>query len=1180
MRTDGWRTWGWSSVLLSILLLISLATPLTLLVSVGTVRASAPGHIVISELGTRGPAGGYDEFVELYNPTSSSVDISGWLIKYKSRTGTLWSFHHTIPENTTIQGFCFYLVVNTNGWSGGSYDYGGGRSGWADGGGHVKLSTESDVYVDKVGWGTAIDPEGSAAQPRGDSTDDNKSIQRKSLVENYAPCQDTENNAADFELLMQRTPMYSGDAPMVPDPIGLGVSVSISPSESGGLPETMLTYTVVTNNIGIVTDNYTLTVSDTENWNPTLDDNLFLNVGPGENGTTTLRVTIPVDANDAAEDIITVTTTSQENEYFKDNDSSKAICYLVPPIKHYKEYPIDDQTVMENLGNLSDNYKLDLSCGRYYEDDFPRERSFLKFDISSIPPEAMIENAYLGLYHHFGVYTEGRWCWVEVWTVENDNWTENEVDWSNQPPKIENFYQEYIDYAGFSSKPWLGTSEGGAGVPVKSYIENEIADGAASFMLYSPQEDLPPEENTAVDFSSKEDVYPEQWPYLEVWYYENAVPILFSVSVSPSSQGGWPGDYIEYTVTVKNRGTINDNYDLAVSDSAIPSWGPMLSDNLLDNVPSGENGTVTLSVTIPENEELATLDTITVTATSQTDNRISDSAEAIASGSGIWNVASESPVIKDYGVAVVGAGENIYIANSSQTGSNSFMLYKTVTDEWAFLSNPPPWLKNGTCFAWDNGDYLYALLGASYGDHTALARYYFYRYSIPDNNWEQLENTPGPQGAGDAITWVPGSALGTQTDWIYVTLGTRWGSLQTTFSRYNINGDNWETLTYNPHWVGDGSDDGSSLVWTGGDYLYALQGEAWESYACYDFWRYNIISNTWEEKENIPAYPHSYGSGGVGDGGTLLWVGGEFGDYIYALSGNQAAPEPIWDKRFYRYTISTNTWQRLGDMPGGVGDQNGPRLGLVRGSGSKIYSWRGCDIDPVLWVYALPLMPVPREVSVSISPSENSGSPGDTLNYTVTVTNIWVENDNFDLKVSDDENWGLSLSDNLLEILAGENENVTLSVTIPGDAEYCMEDLITVTATSRTNNTIKDSTSCIARTGTADFSLKNLYTVNVEKILDLNQGSKLVVKFYTYGDAYENENVVETFSPPWHVEENEEARHPEGIGVKKARLDLTTDNTENVISTIESFTVRKVHLETRFMDIPFWWSQADAEGRA
>jgi len=116
-------------------------------------------------------------------------------------------------------------------------------------------------------------------------------------------------------------------------------------------------------------------------------------------------------------------------------------------------------------------------------------------------------------------------------------------------------------------------------------------------------------------------------------------------------------------------------------------------------------------------------------------------------------------------------------------------------------------------------------------------------------------------------------------------------------------------------------------------------------------------------------------------------------------------------------------------------------------------------------------------------------------------------------------------------------------------------------------------------TGTATFSLLNLYTVNVEKNLDLNQGSKLVVKFYTYGDAFENENVIETFAPPAHVEENESARHPEGVGVKKARLDLTTNDTGNVIATIASFTATRDDLFGRIMDIKGLWPIAPPDER-
>ena len=1187
---------GLLSILLLASLIISLLVPIAL-TSVGTVEA-ATNHVVISEVFYDESGTDTNEFVELYNPTLSSVDIGGWKLKHYNQTGSLqWEL--TFGGGTTIASLGYYLLgmkspLDSADWGGTSITpdatFPSGKFIQNGPGDYVILETDVGTYVDGVRWGAKTSGDDILDDPNYADVSASDSIERKSGPthdEIQGNGYDTDDASNDFRTRDTPEPQNSSS----PSEPSLGVSVSISPSENSGLPEATLIYTVVTKNTSGVPDNYDLTVSDNENWGLALDDNLFLNVGPGEDRTTTLRVTIPFDTKHRAEDLITVTATSQENEDIKDNDSCNAICYVVPPPIHYKEYPTDDQAVMEDNANLSENYADKLPCGRYHLEGQPRERSFLKFDISSIPPGAMIESAYLGLYHHFGVYIEGRWCWVEVWTVENDNWTETEIDWSNQPPKIENLYHEYINYTGYSPDPWLGATHGEPGVPVELYIQSQVEnenDGVASFILYSPQEDLDPSQDTDVDFTATDDMeYPAQWPYLEVWYYENVPPVLFSVSISPSSKAGWPGENLEYTVMVKNRGIINDNYDLVVSDDAIPSWNPTLLDNLLDNIPPGENGIVTLTVTIPENAELATLDKMTVTATSHADNRISESAEAIATGPGVWMVASYSPYIEGYGVGVTGAGENIYIANSLP---DRFMGYNSVDGTWQKLSAPSGLLwqpgrpdsmagafKNGTCMAWDNGDYLYTLFGASYNDESSgYYRHYFYRYSISTDSWEQLENTMNPkgQGAGDAITWVPGSVLGTGNDWIYAIVGS--ASHGTSFWRYNINTDTWESRSFNPGWTT--TDDGCSLVWAGNNYLYALRGEWMESSPSYDFARYDLLDDSWANMAPIPAYPWGGGDGGVGDGGSLLWIGGGYGDFIFALSGNQCVPEPIYDNRFYLYTISTNSWQRLPDMPGGVGNQNGPRLGFASGSRGKIYCWRGCEGDPVLWAY----LPLFRAVGVEISPIYLEGPAKATLTYIVTVTNLGTENGNYDLTLNDDAGWGPTLSDNLLEVPAGENGQITLSVTVPENALPCTEDTITVIATSQADNRVKDNSSCKAHaiSPKAEFSLVTLYEVRLDLNLYLENGSKLVVKFYTYGNIFENENIIENFSTlPWHVEENKSARHPEDIGVKKARLDLTTDNTENVISTIASFTVTRDDLFGRIMEIKGLWPIADDNER-
>ena len=49
----------------------------TAFVAPAAVRASS-GTVVISEFRARGPAGGNDEFVEIYNLSAVPVDVSGW----------------------------------------------------------------------------------------------------------------------------------------------------------------------------------------------------------------------------------------------------------------------------------------------------------------------------------------------------------------------------------------------------------------------------------------------------------------------------------------------------------------------------------------------------------------------------------------------------------------------------------------------------------------------------------------------------------------------------------------------------------------------------------------------------------------------------------------------------------------------------------------------------------------------------------------------------------------------------------------------------------------------------------------------------------------------------------------------------------------------------------------------
>jgi phosphatidylserine/phosphatidylglycerophosphate/cardiolipin synthase-like enzyme/predicted extracellular nuclease len=176
--------------------------------------AQAATHVVISEFATRGLSSATDEFVELYNPTSSAIDISGWKLQYKSASGTIWNDRAILPANSSIPAHGFFLIANQTSYTGPpAADYTSGSwtsgTGMADSG-HERIIDASAVQVDLVGWGSAIAPEGSPAPNHGTSANGN-SVERKALASSTADSlasggahallgngQDTDNNASDY----------------------------------------------------------------------------------------------------------------------------------------------------------------------------------------------------------------------------------------------------------------------------------------------------------------------------------------------------------------------------------------------------------------------------------------------------------------------------------------------------------------------------------------------------------------------------------------------------------------------------------------------------------------------------------------------------------------------------------------------------------------------------------------------------------------------------------------------------------------------------------------------------------------------------------------------------------------------------------------------------------------------
>ena len=322
------------------------------------------------------------------------------------------------------------------------------------------------------------------------------------------------------------------------------------------------------------------------------------------------------------------------------------------------------------------------------------------------------------------------------------------------------------------------------------------------------------------------------------------------------------------------------------------------------------------------------------------DSLSSVKTEAKSCLAGVWIQKNHTPAAGGYGEAVVGTGNYIYIVRCMYASyAPYFWRYDPSTDKWYDSMNvsglPTGAFRNGAALAWDHGDYIYALLGGRYSDSN---RTLFYRYRISNNTWLRLTDTPHAQGAGDAITWANGS--------IYAMIGSR--KHKTVLARYNCSNSSWAVLGLPNNWENE-TGDGASLVWTGGIYLYALQGEIGEdeNQPITNFSRYNITngsSGTWEDMHPIPEIE------GVGDGASLLWIGNwmaEYANYIFALGGGSGLKGETLGNKSYTYCITEDEWNELGQIPCPVGEYVGNRLGFAEG---HIYYWQGTPKNKTKWI--------------------------------------------------------------------------------------------------------------------------------------------------------------------------------------------------------------------------------------
>ncbi len=187
---------------------------------------------MISEFRTRGPVGGNDEFVELYNVSTAPVNIGGWKIRGSNSSGTV-STRATVPAGTMLGPGCHFLATNSaaSGYSGtvpGNVTYG---TGITDDGG-IALTLADDSIVDQVGMsaGSAFG-EGTRLAQLATNVDRGYERRPGGLAGSGT---DTDNNSADLQVLMPSDPQNLASACIVgggggPSGVGTADPASVLP---------------------------------------------------------------------------------------------------------------------------------------------------------------------------------------------------------------------------------------------------------------------------------------------------------------------------------------------------------------------------------------------------------------------------------------------------------------------------------------------------------------------------------------------------------------------------------------------------------------------------------------------------------------------------------------------------------------------------------------------------------------------------------------------------------------------------------------------------------------------------------------------------------------------------------------------------------------------------------------
>lgn len=182
---------------------------LALGIALGTVAASANAQIVINEIWN---GSGTDEYVEFYNTSASSVDVSNWTLVRRTNAGTSDGTVFTFPAATSIAAGGYYVIADSGAGVTANASY---TNVISTGNQSLALKNSGGTVIDGVGFGTGSIGAGTGFYSEPSGTPAAFVMGTGSGAERDPNGVDTNNNVNDWKSVTSaagKTPGSTNDA--------------------------------------------------------------------------------------------------------------------------------------------------------------------------------------------------------------------------------------------------------------------------------------------------------------------------------------------------------------------------------------------------------------------------------------------------------------------------------------------------------------------------------------------------------------------------------------------------------------------------------------------------------------------------------------------------------------------------------------------------------------------------------------------------------------------------------------------------------------------------------------------------------------------------------------------------------------------------------------------------------